>query len=90
MVKKIREFVAGGGYMFSMCSAPDSFDVALAADRELTFDEHGLAQVVSWETEPPDTTKFKLAGPALERKRPLLRRPGGLYMMRSMMMIIVR
>lgn len=65
-------------------------NVALAADRELTFDEHGLAQVVSWETEPPDTTKFKLAGPALERKRPLLRRPGGLYMMRSMMMIIVR
>jgi hypothetical protein len=32
VVKKIREFVAGGGYMFSMCSAPDSFDVALAAD----------------------------------------------------------
>ncbi len=65
-------------------------NVALAADRELTFDEHGLAQVVSWETEPPETTKFKLAGPARERKRPLLRRPGGLYMMRSMMMIIVR
>ena len=32
VVKKIREFVIGGGYMFSMCSAPDSFDVALAAD----------------------------------------------------------
>ncbi len=32
VVKKIREFVAGGGYMFAMCSAPDSFDVALAAD----------------------------------------------------------
>ena len=32
VVKKIREFVAGGGYMFSMCSAPDSFDIALAAD----------------------------------------------------------
>lgn len=27
----IRDFVAGGGYMFAMCSAPDSFDVALAA-----------------------------------------------------------
>lgn len=32
VAKKIRDFVAGGGYMFSMCSAPDSFDVALAAD----------------------------------------------------------
>lgn len=32
VVKKIRDFVMGGGYMFAMCSAPDSFDVALAAD----------------------------------------------------------
>lgn len=32
VVKKIRDFIAGGGYMFAMCSAPDSFDVALAAD----------------------------------------------------------
>ncbi len=32
VAKGIRDFVVGGGYMFSMCSAPDSFDVALAAD----------------------------------------------------------
>ncbi|MBP7496353.1 MAG: asparagine synthetase B [Bacteroidales bacterium] len=32
VVKKIRDFVAGGGYLFSMCSAPDSFDIALAAE----------------------------------------------------------
>jgi hypothetical protein len=32
VVKKIRDFVAGGGYMFAMCSAPDSFDVALSAE----------------------------------------------------------
>jgi hypothetical protein len=32
VAKKIRDFVMGGGYMFAMCSAPDSFDVALAAD----------------------------------------------------------
>ncbi|MCR4847234.1 MAG: asparagine synthetase B [Bacteroidales bacterium] len=32
VAKKIREFVAGGGYMFAMCSAPDSFDIALAAE----------------------------------------------------------
>ncbi len=30
--KKIRDFVVGGGYLFSMCSAPDSYDIALAAD----------------------------------------------------------
>lgn len=32
VAKKIRDFVAGGGFMFAMCSAPDSYDVALAAD----------------------------------------------------------
>lgn len=30
--KKIRDFVAGGGYLFSMCSAPDSYDVSLSAE----------------------------------------------------------
>lgn len=29
---KIREFVVGGGFLFAMCSATDSFDIALAAD----------------------------------------------------------
>jgi len=28
---KIRDFVAGGGYLFAMCSATDSYDIALAA-----------------------------------------------------------
>jgi len=32
VAKKIKEFVSGGGFMFAMCSAPDSFDVALAAE----------------------------------------------------------
>ncbi|MBO4481474.1 MAG: asparagine synthetase B [Bacteroidales bacterium] len=32
VAKAIRDFVAGGGYLFAMCSDPDSFDVALAAD----------------------------------------------------------
>lgn len=31
VVLKIREFVVGGGYLFAMCSATDSYDVALAA-----------------------------------------------------------
>lgn len=29
---KIRNYVIGGGFMFAMCSATDSFDIALAAD----------------------------------------------------------
>jgi len=30
--KKIRDYVVGGGFMFAMCSATDSFDIALSAD----------------------------------------------------------
>lgn len=29
---RIRDFVMGGGFLFAMCSAPDSYDVALAAE----------------------------------------------------------
>lgn len=32
VVKAIREFVGGGGFMFAMCSATDSYDIALAAE----------------------------------------------------------
>ena len=32
VAKKIRDYVVGGGFMFAMCSATDSFDIALAAD----------------------------------------------------------
>ena len=32
VAKGIRDFVAGGGYLFAMCSGPDSYDVALAAE----------------------------------------------------------
>ncbi|MBS1645615.1 MAG: asparagine synthetase B [Bacteroidetes bacterium] len=32
VAKKIRDFVAGGGYLFAMCSATDTYDIALAAD----------------------------------------------------------
>ncbi|CAA9222990.1 MAG: FIG00907450: hypothetical protein [uncultured Adhaeribacter sp.] len=31
VVNKIKEFVAGGGFMFAMCSATDTYDIALAA-----------------------------------------------------------
>lgn len=32
VAKKIRDFVSGGGFMFAMCSATDSYDIALAAE----------------------------------------------------------
>jgi hypothetical protein len=49
VAKKIRDFVAGGGYMFAMCSAPDSYDVALAADGLDICD-------VMFDGDPPDRT----------------------------------
>ena len=30
--KKIKEYIAGGGFLFAMCSATDTFDIALAAE----------------------------------------------------------
>lgn len=32
VAKQIRDFVMGGGFLFAMCSAPDSYDIALAAE----------------------------------------------------------
>ena len=32
VAKQIRDFTAGGGFLFAMCSAPDSYDIALAAE----------------------------------------------------------
>jgi hypothetical protein len=32
VAKKIRDYVLGGGFMFAMCSATDTWDIALAAD----------------------------------------------------------
>ncbi len=32
VAKKIQAFVAGGGYLFAMCSATDSYDIAISAD----------------------------------------------------------
>lgn len=42
VAKMIQKFVAGGGYLFAMCSATDSYDIALAAQNtdicEVPFD----------------------------------------------------
>ena len=33
VAQKIKAYVLGGGFMFAMCSATDSFDIALAAQQ---------------------------------------------------------
>ena len=47
VARKIREYVLGGGFMFAMCSATDSFDIALAAQEldicEPMFDGDGTS-----------------------------------------------
>jgi len=46
VVKKIKEFVAGGGFMFAMCSATDTYDIALSAEGvdivDALFDGDGI------------------------------------------------
>lgn len=46
VAKKIRDFCLGGGFMFAMCSATDTYDIALAADGvdicESMFDGDGM------------------------------------------------
>ncbi|MEN0004016.1 MAG: asparagine synthetase B [Bacteroidota bacterium] len=49
VVKKIREYVGGGGFMFAMCSATDTYDIALAADG-LDICAH------MYDGDPPDPT----------------------------------
>jgi hypothetical protein len=45
VAQKIRDYVIGGGFMFAMCSATDSFDIALSAEGvdicEAMFDGDG-------------------------------------------------
>ncbi len=46
VARKIRDFVAGGGYLFAMCSATDSYDISLAAEGvdicDVPFDGDGI------------------------------------------------
>jgi hypothetical protein len=47
VAKKIQGFVAGGGYLFAMCSATDSYDIAVAAQNtdicDVPFDGDPMA-----------------------------------------------
>ena len=70
VAKKIRDFVIGGGFMFAMCSATDSFDIALAADGidicEAMFD--GDASEGNYQSKMNYNNSFAFRDFTLERK----------------------
>ena len=47
VARKIKDYIAGGGFMFAMCSATDAFDIALAAENTDICD-------VMYDGDPPD------------------------------------
>ncbi len=47
VAKKIKEYVVGGGFMFAMCSATDTYDIALAANGVDICDKY-------YDGDPPD------------------------------------
>ncbi|MWB96847.1 asparagine synthetase B [Flavobacterium sp. GA093] len=70
VAKKIRDFVIGGGFMFAMCSATDSFDIALAADGvdicEAMFD--GDASEPNYQSKLNYSNSFAFKNFILERR----------------------
>jgi hypothetical protein len=63
VAQKIRGFVAGGGYLFAMCSATDSYDIALAADKtdicDVPFDGDPVAPDAQQKLDFTQTFAFK-------------------------------
>ena len=52
VARKIKEYIASGGFMFSMCSATDAFDIALAAENTDVCD-------YMYDGDPPDPNAQK-------------------------------
>ncbi|MDA9303827.1 asparagine synthetase B [Flavobacteriaceae bacterium] len=69
VAQKIREYVLGGGFMFAMCSATDSFDIALAAQSldicEPMFDGDGTTP--NYQSKLDDSKTFAFKNFILER-----------------------
>lgn len=70
VAQKIRNFVIGGGFMFAMCSATDSFDIALAAEGvdicETMFD--GDASEPNYQSKIDYNKSFAFKNYTLERR----------------------
>ena len=60
---RIKEFLAGGGFLFAMCSATDSYDIALAAEHtdicEYMFDGDGISPRAQQELDFSKSIAFK-------------------------------
>ncbi|KOY52617.1 hypothetical protein I602_2177 [Polaribacter dokdonensis DSW-5] len=69
VAKKIRDYVVGGGFMFAMCSATDSFDIALSAEgvdiAEAMFD--GDASTLNYQSKINYNKTFAFKDFQLER-----------------------
>jgi hypothetical protein len=63
VVKKIKDFCAGGGFVFAMCSATDTYDIALAADGvdfiESMYDGDGIDPKAQSKLNYDNTFAFK-------------------------------
>ena len=63
VAKKIKDYVLGGGFMFAMCSATDSFDITLAAEQldicEPMFDGDGTTPNYQAQLDFSNTFAFK-------------------------------
>jgi len=63
VAKNIRDFVAGGGFKFAMCSATDSYDIALAAENTdicgVMFDGDAIGHNCQQELDFTKTFAFK-------------------------------
>ena len=63
VAQKIKDYVLGGGFMFAMCSATDSFDIALAAEQldicEPMFDGDGTTPNYQAQLDFSNTFAFK-------------------------------
>lgn len=63
VVKKIREFMAGGGFLFAMCAATDTYDIAMSADGvdicEYMYDGDGADPNASRKLNFENTLAFK-------------------------------
>lgn len=63
VVLKIKDYVIGGGFMFAMCSATDTYDIALAAQGldacEHVFDGDGMTKGIDEQLDFSQTFAFK-------------------------------
>lgn len=63
VVKKIKDFCLGGGFLFAMCSATDTYDIALAAENidicESVYDGTGVTPDYNSKLDFTNTLAFK-------------------------------